>query len=259
MIAMRLLGRILGALLLLLPLPLLPLLLLLVSSLSSTGSHDSTRSTPQHLLPDSVVIPFANHHRFTNLTKFSTSRGIAVHIFQTTEAWSVVAPTEHNNNNNISKLQTTLRQAQINGCGIGATNGGPFNPDGTSSGPLVLKGKLHHHQSNHHQQTDESSDYIGFGTTRNKEWVLGSFAQVRHLDPWDFVTGFNWLVYDGTMVANNSQNPTGAYQAARTAIGVDWNSTLLLIVSDGCERWYVTLRHCDSIIYVYWRHDVFLF
>jgi hypothetical protein len=223
MISMRLLGRILVAL----------LLFFLLSS-RSTGSHHETRSTQQHL-PDSVIIPFANHHRFTNFTKFSTSAGIAVYLLQTTEAWSVVAPTKH------SKLKTTLRQAKINGCGIGAINGGPFNPDGTSSGPLVIKGKL---QSN---QTE--SDYIGFGTTRNKEWVIGSFAQIRHLDLWDFVTGFNWLVYDGTMVANNSQNQTGAYQAPRTAIGVDWNSSLLLMVSDGCERWYVIIN-CGSIIYV---------
>lgn len=217
MISMRLIiGRILlGALLLLL------LLHFLLSS-HSTGYYETRRSAH---VPDSVVIPFANHHRFTNLTKFSTSAGIAVHLLQTTEAWSVVAPTKHN------KLETTLRQAQRNGCGTGATNGGPFNPDGTSSGPLVIEGKL---QSN---QTE--SAYIGFGTTRNKEWVIGSFAQVRHLDPWNFVTGFKWLVYDGTMVANNSQNPTGAHQAARTAIGVDWNSSLLLMVSDGCERWYV--------------------
>lgn len=223
MISMRLIGRIiLGA-----------LLLIFLFSSRSTGYHESRSS---HLLA-SVVIPFANHHRLTNFTKFSTSAGIAVYLLQTTEAWSVVAPPEH------SKLETTLRQARRKGCGLIATNGGPFNPDGTSSGPLVIEGKL---QSN---QTE--SDYVGFGTIRNKKWVIGSFAQVRHLDPWDFVTGFKWLVYDGTMVANNSQNPTGAYQAARTAIGVDWNSSLLLMVSDGCERWYVNV--IPSLLLAPWR------
>jgi hypothetical protein len=235
MISMGFLGRILlGALLLV-------LLFLFFSRSTTDGYHHETSRRSNNHLPDSVVIPFANpkDHRFTNFTKFSTSAGIAVHLVQTTEAWSVVAPTtEHNNHTH--KLETTLQQAQINGCEIGATNGGPFNPDGTSSGPLVIKGKL---QSSNHHQTEAASDHIGFGTTRdNNTWVIGSFAQVRHLDLWNFVTGFNWLVYDGRIVANNSHNPTGAYQAARTAIGVDWNSTLLLMVSDGCERWYVPNR-----------------
>jgi exopolysaccharide biosynthesis protein len=54
----------------------------------------------------------------------------------------------------------------------------------------------------------------------------------------EFVTGFDWLVYNGTVKVGN--DTTGALRAPRTVIGLDSQGRLLLLVVDGCEFWYVS-------------------
>ena len=228
-----------------------------------------------------AVVPVAQQssrgsHITTNFTYWETSYGeVRAYLVVTNEAWSVVSPGSHNddatssfrtaydgvvknrlrrkkgqyNNDKSPKFATTAAQAEANNCNIVATNGGPYNRDGTSSGPLVMRGELQTSDRNNSNNTESS--FVGFGITAKKKtdgqqyWTLGSYSQIiekivdMKLPPlWDFVTGFHWLVYDGTPVANNSANPTGAFQAARTVIGLDYDSNLFLLVVDGCEKWY---------------------
>jgi hypothetical protein len=147
-----------------------------------------------------------------------------VYVVHTNYPGSVVAPTANlQQQQQHHHLQTTSHQARLHGCDIVATNGGPYNADGTSSGPLVMQGTLI-------TTNNTSTDFVGFGTTTSEEWVLGTFDDAQSTTTttlWDFVTGFGWLVYDHQVVANNSDNPTGAYRAARTAIGLDDHGNLL--------------------------------
>ncbi|GAX11590.1 hypothetical protein FisN_1Lh047 [Fistulifera solaris] len=109
-----------------------------------------------------------------------------------------------------------------------ASNAGPYHADGSSVGLVVSHGGIRH----------ESYGGVGFGLTNdNTHWVIGTpnRSDVPYLS--EFVTGFDWLVRDSAMV--NSTDTTGAVVAARTAIGVDDEGRLLLMVIDGCEKWYV--------------------
>lgn len=65
-----------------------------------------------------------------------------------------------------------------------------------------------------------------------------------------YVTGFDWLVYNGIAVADQFNNTTGADKAPRTAIGVDGEGKLMLLVVDGCQRWYVLCVLCDALVRV---------
>mmetsp|Transcript_21615 Transcript_21615/g.47218 ORF Transcript_21615/g.47218 Transcript_21615/m.47218 type:complete len:435 (+) Transcript_21615:306-1610(+) len=169
-----------------------------------------------------------------------------------------------------SFLQTTSGQAASNNCDIVATNGGPFDEGGVwNSGPTVRNGKLIRTEPN-----AQNSGFVGFGIafdsetgTTNEEngssssnpsmdeshrgnWIIGTYGQlvsspVMSSPPtrkiWDFVTGFEWLVYNGTSWVSNDcnrkPNPTGALRAPRTAVGLDKDSNLMVLVVDGC-------RHC---------------
>lgn len=122
-------------------------------------------------------------------------------------------------------------QATRHGCYF-VTNGGPFHADGTCIGVVVVEGHVVY----------DSFGGVGFGITKgpNRQWVIGKLShqsQVDSLNLESFVTGFDWLVYNGTNVASSRNNTTGAVESARTSIGIDWNGRLLLVVSDGCERW----------------------
>jgi exopolysaccharide biosynthesis protein len=83
---------------------------------------------------------------------------------------------------------------------------------------------------------------------------MGRYGQIAEpssrIKLWDFVSGFGWLVYDGKprvttfhgngtakSGGNNPSNPTGAIRAPRTAVGLDKDSNLMLLVVDGCEKW----------------------
>jgi len=98
----------------------------------------------------------------------------------------------------------------------------------------------------------------------NKYWVMGTYGQLvtslsssssslslynktnsnNYLSTnkktlWDFVTGFDWLIYNGKSLVNknnNNSNPTGIDRAPRTVIGLDKDSNLILLVVDGCEH-----------------------
>ena len=114
-----------------------------------------------------------------------------------------------------------------------ATNGGPFHADGTGVGVVISDGQVVH------------ANYggVGFGSTVPDsdgafQWVIGTIANASQMVPLQqFVTGFDWLVRDGVNVADD--NTTGARRSARTAIGVDWDGKLVLLVADGCELWCV--------------------
>ncbi len=188
------------------------------------------------------------------------------HLVTTNYPWSIVLPgmsdSDRLNEKDmfISPLQRTSRQAANHRCDIVATNGGPFDKGGKwNSGPTVSKGRMIRTKP-----FPEKSQFVGFGiahrsipsgsntsgnSTNYRHWVLGEYSQlIRSSSPlsiWDFVTGFGWLVYDGkprvTRSSNHSamkkHNPTGAVRAPRTAVGLDKDSNLMLLVVDGCQNW----------------------
>ena len=183
-----------------------------------------------------VILPFPSHNEFdlfVNRTQYDyhsehPHASTTVYISRTDYPWFL-----ENNVVRHGHLEKTSNQARRYGCDIAATNGGPYNEDGTSSGSLVLQGKHYHNNKNH-------TNLAGFGTTTNQEWVFGNYFDILGTSDttlWDFVTGFEWLVQD-SQVVQNKVNPTGAVRAARTAVGVDTDGNLLLLVSDGYEKWY---------------------
>jgi hypothetical protein len=74
--------------------------------------------------------------------------------------------------------------------------------------------------------------------------VVGSLSTREQLDATqDFVTGFGWLVYQGrnVVVEPDDEKRTGAARAPRTAVGVTGSGRLVVVVADGCEKWYAYL------------------
>ncbi|OEU06104.1 hypothetical protein FRACYDRAFT_256530 [Fragilariopsis cylindrus CCMP1102] len=112
--------------------------------------------------------------------------------------------------------------------------------------------------------------------SKKKYWVMGTYGQlVSTLSSsssnnsntntkkkiWNFVTGFDWLVYNGKSLVNdnnsniNNNNPTmagRAYRAPRTVIGLDQDSNVILLVVDGCEyclhRKGLTLKELANLL-----------
>jgi hypothetical protein len=240
----------------------------------------TTIKEPVSLPP--VVVPMSRKRPyFTEITSTTSSKLAArVTVVRTNYPWKVVVPdrllsTTHPslllllwNNNTVTRhvtssrlyrrhhlpLETTLRQAQRHHCSIVAANGGPFDAQGWTTGPTIVNGQLVRTTPN----SLLDSTLVGFGTTaKTKQWILGNYRQfitsynnnnnndnsslVDDID--NFCTGFGWLVYDGQVVANNTINPTGAKRAPRTAIGLDYDGNVLLVVVDGCEKWYVIKSH----------------
>lgn len=197
--------------------------------------------------------------------KLPRAKKASAYLLTTTEALSVVLPTTTSTGcykseydfrppdaNPVNcaqrKFVRTTQQAAQNRC-VFATNGGPFHQDGSSVGVVIANGRT---------VTAEygGSGNVGFGVahqqpnerraraTKQRWWVIGSInnaEQAATLGLQQFVTGFNWLVYDGKAVANQFNDTTGASEAPRTAIGVNRNGQLMLLVADGCELWYVKL------------------
>jgi exopolysaccharide biosynthesis protein len=175
-------------------------------------------------VPEQVVIPISKERVATNYSKIThTSFGTSAYVVITTQEWSIVW--DH-------RLEVTSRQSEKYNC-VFAGNGGPFNADGSPSGALIIKGSP---INNTIEEVGASPSFVGFGTTQNDEWIMGTFSQVQDLSLWNFVTGFGWLVYEGLSIANNNVNPTGADRAARTAVGVDSKGFLFIVVADGCEH-----------------------
>lgn len=169
--------------------------------------------------PDSTVQPTTNVLQFEYLQHPKRM----AYVVTTNQVFSVGVP------EGVGKLWKTTHQSQRHGCDVAATNGGPFHGDGTSCGPVVIRGQL---------IQNVSTDFVGFGTTRHGQWVLGRYDQLSELDIDNFLTGFGWLVYEGRDITiNTSENDTGAQRAARTAVGIDGNGMLVILVADGCEKW----------------------
>jgi Phosphodiester glycosidase len=145
------------------------------------------------------------------------------------------------------RLERTSNQAKRHNCTI-AVNAGPFNKDGSCVGTVVVNGQVIYNTGS------SSSSSVGFGITaggpavRRRHWVLGTLASpdedIPKLGIVHFVTGFDWLVQDGVNVgtANGRNNTTGAERAPRTSIGVDHRGRLVILVTNGCELWYVRSR-----------------
>ena len=154
-----------------------------------------------------------------------------------------------------TSLQRVTQQSENHHCQY-AMNGGPFHPNGSPLGVVMVQ-----------NGTLISTDFgpnIGVGiatksTTRNDTtlkttttttttyWVIGRMdnrTQVRSLGIKQFVTGFDWLVYNYSNIALYRNNTTGAIRASRSSIGITSDGRLLLLVTDGCEHWYV-LNHWD--------------
>lgn len=155
----------------------------------------------------------------TNVTIYKHDEGRNnVYLLRSTEKWSVLAS---------HPMQRTTKLSKQHNC-TWATNGGPYNADGSGIGLVV----------NHQQIWHESYGGVGFGLARDGlHWAIGTPEAADASNLSDFVTGFDWLVRDGALV--NHTDTTGAVKSARTAIGVDWQGRLVLIVVDGCEKWYV--------------------
>lgn len=71
-----------------------------------------------------------------------------------------------------------------------------------------------------------------FGKTADGHWLMGNYDPASSkLDVPEALSGFQWLVKNG------STTPTaGGEVAPRTAIGVDAEGRLVLLVVDGCEK-----------------------
>ena len=129
-------------------------------------------------------------------------------------------------------LVPTSRQAQD--CCY-ASNGGPYNPDNSPVGTVITESILQHGAF--------SSADVGFGQTSHDEWILGVLQDKQHaidLAVTDFVTGLGgWLVFDARNVVAVEPQSSGTTdeRAPRTAIGVDDEGRLLLLVADGAEHW----------------------
>lgn len=202
----------------------------------------------------------------------------AAYLLTTTESFTVVVPeydngssssnssSSNSSNNSNSKLERTSVQAGNRHCTY-ASNGGPFSRDGSCVGAVVANGRTvvgefgagavgfgvayysvsprrrrRRPSSLRRQQEEEEDGNDDDGDDRELVWVVGaieSAAQAAGLGLRHFVTGFDWLVYDGKAVASAFNNTTGAEEAPRTAVGVNQQGKLMLLVADGCELWYV--------------------
>lgn len=213
----------------------------------------TTKMEPSKRMTRNAVIekaPYDDQHR-------------GYYLVTTNYPWSVVLPNNNDDDESESPfLEKTTLQAANRPCDIVATNGGPFDEGGRwNSGPTVSNGKLIRTKPH-----PEDSEFVGFGiATReifqndrggskqskaSRNWIMGQYGQLvpssSVLTLWDFVTGFGWLVYDGKprvtryQSSNNrdsSSDPTGAIRAPRTAVGLDKDSNLMLLVVDGCQHW----------------------
>jgi hypothetical protein len=228
-----------GLVMLLLLLFLLPFAKYISSSRSSSRSSSATTAAPPLLFPLKVLLKPSWVRPETNLTVLPPSKELprAAYLLTTTESWSVVVPSGHDR----TLLERTSIQAAKHHCRY-ASNGGPFQKDGSCVGAVV---------SNGHVVAQEFGS-VGFGLASQWEqdenrqvsrWVIGSIdntTQATTLGLQQFVTGFDWLVYDGMAVSTAEfNNTTGAEEAPRTAIGVNNKGQLMLLVTDGCELWYV--------------------
>lgn len=181
-----------------------------------------------HLSPPRIVFETIQNSSSPFLNVSVTNDIIDKHkgyLALTNYMWSVVAFEE------CGGVEKTSQQAKSNSCQV-ATNGGPFESltNGVCTGAVLMDGNVISGRF--------SSSSVGFGKTQGNRWVLGGLAdenEAQQIGVTDFVTGFGWLVYNGRAVVSDN-NPTGAVKAPRTAIGINPQGELLLLVVDGCQK-----------------------
>lgn len=179
-----------------------------------------------HSLLEKIPIPhFPTPHTTNHTTWQLPSLHRQAHLLVTTAPWTLLLPSPIRH-----RLERTSVQSRQHQCSY-AINAGPYHADGTVVGSVAVQGQW--------IQRDTRNRGVGWGVARDNS---SSYYLVGHMDNTTtelsidmFVTGFDWLVYQGHSVAVN--NTTGAKRAPRTAIGVDRWGRLLLLVVDGCEWW----------------------
>lgn len=134
----------------------------------------------------------------------------------------------------IGALTLTSVMARMYNCTY-ATNGGPFNmvPTATQcAGAVVSDGVV---TSDKRLPTGAAA----FGLTKDGQWSMGfglnTSALLHSFD--QLVTGFGWLVYNGSSAVSVS----GGEIAPRTTIGVNAKGELLSFVAEGSETAYTGL------------------
>lgn len=189
-------------------------LLLLVATLSSISPALASDRDP-------VTIPIPNgRDLFANLSQIPYNKRHNA-FWITTNHNVTVAVAEVGGK---QKLQTVGLTALQFGCKTAATNGGPFNADGSNSGPVVIQGRL--------MGINAPTDFVGFGTSVDGEYLFGNYHDFDDDRIWEFVTGFGWLVYNSTSVVGPNEDDK---RAPRTIIGIDQDDNLISVVIDGCE------------------------
>jgi exopolysaccharide biosynthesis protein len=150
---------------------------------------------------------------------------------------------------NYDPLQRVSTQSKKHHCTY-AMNGGPFHSDGSSVGIVMVQ-----------NGTFLSKDFgpnIGFGIATQRRmstsdvkntttplftsfWVMGRIDtedQARRIGIQQFMTGFDWLVYNFTnIVLYRDDTNVASSRASRSTIGITADGTVLLLVTDGCEHW----------------------
>jgi len=190
---------------------------------------DGTTDYPPRL----VMEKRSNRSSETNVVilRNATYTGYNAYVAVTSNTFSVAA--FHNCSRGV---QTTSKQAKDNSCQV-ATNGGPFQSyrNGGCTGEVIISGKVVS------GEFSTFSSLVGFGVTNDNEWLFGRLANERETQQLGidyFVTGFGWLVYNGlNVVTSNTTEPNMEIpSSARTAVGVDHEGRLILLVVDGCEK-----------------------
>ena len=219
---------------------------------SSTTASTATTTTPN----GTIYIPISDGSLDNkNNVTISSLTGFPRHAYRVDVTASVTVLTPSTNKG----LVKASKQAKQASC-VAAINGGPFHADGSSVGVLVTNGVVRQTDANAAQLVgvglvvaengnDESinnNETMAHARDSNNSkrysWILGapplSLRNVQF-----FVTGFDWLVYQGVNVVDAAgvDTSTGAVRAPRTAVGVA-GEQLVFVVADGCERWYV-IRH----------------
>jgi exopolysaccharide biosynthesis protein len=123
------------------------------------------------------------------------------------------------------------KTAIANKC-IFATNGGPFNYQPLKkstgcSGVLISDGKT--------LASNYKSSATQFGVTKDKKWFIGNLKNASEgelLGITNLITGFNWLVYNGSATISKP----GGEGAPRTVVGIDQIGRLMMLEVDGCEK-----------------------
>ena len=219
-----------------------------VQRIPTVPRDDAQRPPETHI---AILRPHDSTNNNTNTN--ITNNGRTVYVLTTTDSFRVVAPPLPSLSSS-AILQKPSHQWIDHQC-LFAVNGGPFHRDGTCAGAVLLV----EDDDNDNATVVRADDFGSVGLGRTKDdtmWIIGPVASEREaivdLDLRYYVTGFDWLVYDGKVVASQFNNTTGADQAPRTAVGLTASGVLVIVVADGCQFWYVLVPHdtyCPGSIY----------